>query len=139
MIDFHYNTDFQLITEQLFKEWILTIIRSEDKELGQIDYIFCDDAYLLKINQEYLKHDTYTDIITFDYTDGNQIAGDIFVSIERIKENAIQFKVVFEEELRRVMAHGILHLTGYSDKTESNVKIMRGKEEEKIKMFHVEQ
>lgn len=139
MIDFNYLTDFQLVKEDFHSEWLLNVVDSEKKVLGDIAYVFCDDAYLLKINQEYLHHDTYTDIITFDYTDGNTLAGDIFISIERVRENAEEFKVEFAEELRRVMAHGILHLSGYGDKSDEEIMLMRTKEDEKIKLFHVEQ
>ncbi|MFS4492732.1 rRNA maturation RNase YbeY [Maribacter sp. 2308TA10-17] len=139
MINFNYLTDYQIVEENLYSKWLLEVIGSENRVLGDIAYVLCDDAYLLKVNQEYLNHDTYTDIITFDYTDGNTIAGDIFVSIERVRENAEEFKVDFEEELRRVMAHGILHLSGYGDKSDEEAKLMRAKEEEKMKLFHVEQ
>ena len=114
-------------------------IKSEDKELGEINYIFCDDEYLLKINQDYLKHDYLTDIITFDYVSGKNISGDLYISIDRVKENAEDFNVSFENELKRVMVHGVLHLMGYSDKSETATAEMRAKEEEKIKLFHVEQ
>jgi rRNA maturation RNase YbeY len=93
----------------------------------------------LEINQQYLDHDTLTDIISFDYSVGNEINGDIFVSVERVKENASDYKVTFHEEIQRVLVHGILHYCGYKDKTESDERIMRFKEEEKMKMFHVEQ
>ena len=139
MIDFHYETDFKLDSKQYFTDWINRIINSEDYILEQLDYIFCDDSYLLNINQQYLDHDTYTDIITFDYTDGKIISGDIFISIQRVKDNAESFSVAFLEELKRVMAHGVLHLCGYKDKTDADVKIMRQKENEKIELFHVEQ
>ncbi len=139
MINFNYLTDYQIVKENLYTKWLLEVIGSENRVLGDIAYVFCDDAYLLKVNQEYLNHDTYTDIITFDYTDGNTIAGDIFISIERVKENAREFKVDFYEELRRVMAHGILHLSGYGDKSDEEAMLMRVKEEEKMKLFHVEQ
>ncbi|TMM58977.1 rRNA maturation RNase YbeY [Maribacter algarum] len=139
MINFNYLTDYQIVKEELYSQWLLEVIGSENRALGDIAYVFCDDAYLLKVNQEYLKHDTYTDIITFDYTDGNTMAGDIFISLDRVKENAAEFKVDFDEELRRVMAHGILHLSGYGDKSDKEAKVMRAKEEEKMKLFHVEQ
>ena len=139
MINFSYISDFQLVKEEVHSSWLANVVVSESKVLGEITYIFCDDAYLLGINQEYLKHDTYTDIITFDYTNGNTIAGDIFISVDRVKENAGEFGVEFEEELRRVMSHGILHLSGYGDKEEDDSKVMRNKEEEKMKLFHVEQ
>jgi rRNA maturation RNase YbeY len=93
----------------------------------------------LEINQQYLDHDTLTDIISFDYSVGNEINGDVFVSVERVKENASDYKVTFHEEIQRVLVHGILHYCGYKDKTESDELIMRAKEEEKMKMFHVEQ
>ena len=99
---------------------------------------FDDDEYLLGINQEYLNHDTFTDIITFDYTQGSRVSADIFISVERVEENAKTFKVSFHQELLRVMVHGTLHLMKYNDKVEEDVVEMRSKEEEKIKMFHVE-
>jgi rRNA maturation RNase YbeY len=139
MISYNYETEFQLDSENNYSEWILKIIQSENKSEGELNYIFCDDEYLLQINQQYLDHDFYTDIISFDYTMGNEIAGDIFISIERVKENATEFKTTFPNELLRVMAHGILHLCGYKDKSESEEKLMRQKEDEKTQMFHVEQ
>jgi len=139
MIDFHYELDFQLVKLENYTDWITNIINSENYLLNHIDYIFCDDDYLLTINQQYLGHDTYTDIITFDYTEGKNIAGDIFISVDRVKENALKFEVGFIDELHRVMAHGVLHLLGYSDKADENVVVMRNKEEEKMQLFHVEQ
>lgn len=138
MIDFHYETDFSIDDEAKFADWISRIIFSEDKVYSQLDFIFCDDEYLLKINQDYLDHDTYTDIITFPYEDMSGIAGDIFISVERVKENALDFGVEFYLELKRVMAHGVLHLLGYGDKSEEETMQMRLKEDEKIKLFHVE-
>jgi rRNA maturation RNase YbeY len=138
MISFNYETDFELDNESQYEEWISRIIESEGFEEGEINYIFCDDEYLHKINVEYLDHDTLTDIISFDYTVGNLIQGDIFVSIERVRENAADFKVSFDEELRRVLSHGVLHYCGYKDKSEKDEAQMRAKEEEKMQMFHVE-
>ncbi|MEG3656135.1 rRNA maturation RNase YbeY [Arenibacter palladensis] len=138
MIDFHYETDFSIDDEAKFADWINRIILSEDEVYSQLDFIFCDDDYLLKINQDYLDHDTYTDIITFPYEDMSGIAGDIFISVERVKENALDFGVEFYTELKRVMAHGVLHLLGYGDKSEEETMKMRLKEDEKIKLFHVE-
>ena len=106
---------------------------------GQINYIFCNDDYLHKINLQYLNHDTFTDIISFDYSEGNFLQGDIFISIERVQDNAMDFNISLLEELKRVMAHGILHYCGYKDKSSEEQKIMRQKEEQKMKMFHVEQ
>lgn len=138
MIEFNYETDFELSDENKYEGWISTVIESENKKQGDISYIFCDDDYLHKINVEYLDHDTLTDIISFDYTVGNEISGDIFISIERVRDNADDFSVSFEEELRRVMIHGILHYCGYKDKSEADEQLMRSKEEEKMQMFHVE-
>jgi len=137
MINFNYETDFNLSNEALFSSWITAVITSEAYDEGEINYIFCDDAYLHQINLEYLNHDTLTDIISFDYTEGSLVSGDIFISIERVKENASDFKVSFDDELLRVMAHGVLHYCGYKDKSTSDEQIMRSKEDEKIQMFHV--
>lgn len=138
MISYNYETEFELTNEETFSKWVSAIIESELKKEGEINYIFCDDDYLLEINQQYLDHDTLTDIISFDYSVGNELHGDIFISIERVRENAEEFNVSFDEELKRVMAHGVLHYCGYKDKTESDEQLMRTKEDEKIKMFHVE-
>ncbi|MBZ4035762.1 rRNA maturation RNase YbeY [Flavobacterium sp. 17A] len=139
MINFNYETDFTLGDEQAFSDWLSAVIVSEKKSEGEINYIFCDDEYLHKINVEYLDHDTLTDIISFDYTVGNELNGDIFVSVERVADNAKDFNVSFAEELKRVLSHGILHYCGYKDKTDEDAQLMRAKEEEKMKMFHVEQ
>lgn len=137
MINYNYECDFRLDNEDLFSDWITRVIHSENKSLGEIAYIFCDDDYLLEINQEYLNHDTLTDIISFDYSEDNIISGDIFISIDRVQDNADDFDTPFEEELKRVLIHGILHYCGYKDKSENEERIMREKEDEKIKMFHV--
>jgi probable rRNA maturation factor len=139
MINFNYETDFNLDNEEAIAAWLGNVITSENKKEGEINYIFCDDEYLHKINVEYLDHDTLTDIISFDYSMGNELHGDIFVSIERVKDNATDFNVAFEEELKRVLVHGILHYCGYKDKGEAEEILMRSKEDEKIAMFHVEQ
>jgi probable rRNA maturation factor len=138
MISFNYESDFSLEQEDVYSSWIETIIESENKILGEISYIFCDDEYLHTINLQYLNHDTLTDIISFDYTEGDLISGDIFVSIERVVDNAKDFNVSFDEELKRVLAHGVLHYCGYKDKSDQDALLMRTKEEEKIKLFHVE-
>lgn len=139
MISFNYELDFEITNEEDYSQWISFIITSEEKSEGEINYIFCNDDYLLDLNQKHLNHDTLTDIISFDYSLGNEIHGDIYISIERVRENAVDFEVLFEEELQRVMSHGILHYCGYKDKTEADEQTMRNKEEEKIKMFHVKQ
>lgn len=136
MITFNYEIDFELPhSEAIFQQWIEKIIVSENKELGEINYIFCDDDYLHKINVEYLEHDTLTDIITFDYTEGDILSGDIFISVERVQDNANDFEVSFQTELLRVMAHGVLHLCGYKDKSDADSLQMRAKEEEKMLFF----
>lgn len=137
MITFNYENDFTLLQEQTYDEWVGAIIKSESKSLGEINYIFCDDDYLLDINIKHLNHDYYTDIITFNYCEGDLISGDLFISTDRVKDNAQTYQVSFEEELLRVMSHGVLHLIGYNDKAEAEELIMRKKEDEKIKMFHV--
>lgn len=139
MISFNYETDFQLSDEKRYSDWLSAVIKSEGKTQGDINYIFCDDEYLHGINVQYLNHDDYTDIISFDYSVGNELHGDIFISVERVRENAQEFAVPFDEELNRVMVHGILHYSGYKDKSDVDAQIMRTKEEEKMKMFHVEQ
>ena len=138
MIQFNYETQFTLENEEAIISWLSDVIISETKKEGEINYIFCDDDYLLKINLEYLNHDTLTDIISFDYSVGNELNGDIFISVERVKDNANDFNVSFEDELKRVIVHGVLHYCGYKDKTEKDEQLMRFKEEEKLSMFHVE-
>jgi len=128
MINFHYETDFILLSEDNSAKWIKSVIEQEEKKQGELNYVFCNDEYLLKINQEYLEHDTYTDIISFDYSVGNELHGDIFISVERVRENAKDFNVDFEEEMARVLVHGILHYCGYKDKSEEDKLVMRKKE-----------
>lgn len=139
MISFNYETDFTLENEADFITWISNVIHSENKSEGEINYIFCDDEYLLEINKQYLNHDFYTDIISFDYSEENLISGDIFISIERVLENSKDFNTTFLDELKRVIIHGVLHYCGYKDKSNNEEKTMRLKEDEKIKLFHVEQ
>ena len=126
---------FKLPQKQLYKTWIKQIAESEHRTLGDLNIIFCSDSYLLKLNQEYLSHETFTDIITFDYGEGSKISGDIFISIERITENAAVFKVNFEDELLRIIAHGVLHLCGYKDKRKADKTVMTDKENNSIGMF----
>ena len=138
MISFNYETEFELPNEDQLSNWLSQVILSESKKEGDINYIFCDDEYLLNLNEQYLDHDTLTDIISFDYSVGNELHGDIFISIERVRENALDFSVTFDEELKRVLVHGVLHYCGFKDKSEEDEQLMRQKEDEKIKMFHVE-
>lgn len=139
MISFNYETDFELDNEDAFSSWISKVIKSENKKEGEINFIFCDDDYLHKLNVEYLDHDTLTDVISFDYSVGNELHGDVFISTERVSDNAKDFNIAFEEEIKRVIIHGILHYCGYKDKSQDEEALMRSKEEEKINMFHVEQ
>ena len=132
MIDFFSETEFNLQNSEEVASWISKIITKEKREEGEISYIFCDDEYLHKLNVEFLNHDTLTDIISFDNSLGNQINGDIFISIERVKENADSYTTTFENELHRVIIHGILHYCGYKDKTKTDAELMRKKEDEAL-------
>ena len=132
MITFNSETSFTLKNQKRLVKRISDVISSEGFQVGEINYIFCNDSYLNKINQEFLNHDTFTDIISFDYTLGKEVGGDIFISIERVLENAEKFNEVFENELYRVMIHGILHFMGYKDKTKKEKTLMRTKEDENI-------
>lgn len=129
MVFFNYETDFKLENETVCADWIAEVIESHSFTEGEINYIFCDDAYLLKLNNQYLNHDTFTDIISFDYTIGKLISGDIFISVERVRENAKKYAQTFENELNRVIIHGILHYLGFKDKTETEKFNMREEEE----------
>ena len=130
------HVDFALLESERVKKWITHVVRARGKRVGEVNYIFCDDAYLLEVNRTYLDHDTYTDIITFDYVAGNIVSGDIFISIERVRENARLFDTSFEHELHRVLIHGILHLLGQGDKSEREAKEMRNLEEECLKIWN---
>ncbi|MDR1724869.1 MAG: rRNA maturation RNase YbeY [Bacteroidales bacterium] len=135
MITLSTNTDFKLPFQRTaLKDWIKKIAVLYGKEIGEISYIFCDDEYLLEINQEYLNHDTYTDIVTFDYSEDDIISGDIFISVDRVKENAKKLKIPFERELKRVIIHGILHLCGLKDKTSEESSKMREEEEKALSL-----
>lgn len=125
------STDVEIplfLNEEKLQKELLKLTDNEKQSLGEITVIFCSDEYLLKINQEYLKHDYYTDIITFDYSETPVVSGDLFISIERIKENAETEKTTFECEINRVIIHGVLHLCGYKDKSKEEEKLMREKE-----------
>ena len=116
--------------------WLFSLIEKHNYELETLNYIFCSDEYLLNVNKEYLDHDYYTDIITFDNSEEEElIESDIFVSLERVADNANTEKTSFDNELLRVLAHGVLHLFGYKDKSEEDAKIMRSKEEESIELY----
>lgn len=136
MILFNYETDFELANESKTEQWISSIISEYGFEEGEINYIFCDDKYLLKLNVEFLEHDTLTDIISFDYTLGKLISGDIYISVERVKENASVFDQTLDNELNRVLIHGILHYFGYKDKTEVDITRMRNEEDKCLAKFN---
>ena len=136
MITFNSETTFNLQNEAKTTTWIERVVVSEGFAIGEIYYIFCDDAYLNHINKEFLKHDSFTDIISFDYSLGKQISGDIYISIERVLDNAEKYNVTFENELRRVMIHGVLHYMGYKDKTTEEKKVMRLKENTTIYLLN---
>ena len=121
--------EYNLKNKLKVKTWVKTILETEGKVAGEITYVFCNDEYLSSMNEKYLKHNTLTDIITFDYSEKGKYSGDIFISLERIKENAGSFNTTFDAELGRVMAHGVLHLSGYKDKTPEDKKVMRSKED----------
>lgn len=129
------NTKFHVKQKRRIKTWLKELILSKNKKPGEINIILRTDDELLEMNQEVLQHDTYTDIITFNYNIENQINGDLFISIDRIKENALKFAVPIEEELHRVMAHGVLHLIGYNDKNSSQQKIMREQENLALELY----
>ncbi len=128
MITFNYETSFKLKNEEFLEQRITQFLKWKLFSVGEINYIFCDDAYLHKLNVKFLQHDTLTDIISFDNTLGKQIGGDIFISVERVEENAQDFNVSFDEELHRVMMHGILHFMGFKDKSKAEKEEMRNEE-----------
>ncbi|MBO7541345.1 MAG: rRNA maturation RNase YbeY [Bacteroidales bacterium] len=124
---------FSLKEKTRLKKWITQVVEKQKKRVGDIGYLFCDDEYILQVNREYLDHDTYTDIITFDYVEGDVISGDILISIDRVGENAKTFGCTFEHELHRVIIHGVLHLLGNKDKTDAEATAMRKKENQALK------
>ena len=137
MIEYHYENNFILEDSEKIRIWIEEVIKKEKKIVGDITYIFCDDDYLLERNKEFLNHSTLTDIITFNYCIDNNISSDIMISIDRVKENSTIFENSFNEELKRVMIHGILHLIGYNDKSEEEEELMRKKENFYLNMFYI--
>lgn len=126
---FSQDTDFKFKSKRLTSQWLKLVAQAESKKLGAVSVIFCSDNYLLDINKKYLNHDYFTDIITFDYCEDDLISGDLFISIDSVKDNSEFYKSCFEDELNRVIVHGVLHLIGYDDHTESDVAVMRSKED----------
>lgn len=133
MIEFYSENDFELSHAKEYSQWLIGAIVEEGYEVGEISYIFCDDPYLLALNIEFLNHDTLTDIITFDNSLGKQLHGEIYISTERVRENAGDYQTSFAEEMGRVLVHGVLHLCGYKDKSEEEEKKMRSKENHYLK------
>ena len=129
------DIDFELSEPQNVKKWIAEVVSRAGESVGNISYLFCSDEYLIDVNRQYLNHDTYTDIITFDYVAGGLISGDILISIDRVGENAQKFRVPFEQELHRVIIHGVLHLLGQGDKSDTEAAEMRRKEEEALSLL----
>lgn len=135
MIELFYESDFELKDAQIWIDWITESMKNEGKSIEELNYIFCDDEYLLEINRQYLDHDYYTDVIGFDNSYDDILTGDIFISEERITDNAKENNVSFENELARVMIHGILHFAGYPDKGEEEKRIMTEKEDFYLNRF----
>lgn len=129
--------DFELLEAPKVQKWLSEVVKRRGKSVGNINYLFCGDEYLLGVNRQYLQHDTYTDIITFDYVAGGLVSGDIMISVERVGENATGFGVSFEQELHRVIVHGVLHLLGQGDKSEAEAAEMRRQEEEALALWDV--
>ncbi len=132
-----YNQDIKFILQEklAIKNWIKSVIISEKKKVGDIGFIFCSDEHLLQMNKQYLQHDYFTDVITFDYSEKNLISGDIFISIDRVKENANTFDCTIEYELHRIMVHGVLHLIGFDDTSPEKKEKMTSKENEYLELF----
>ena len=134
MIEYIYDTVFELEDEDFYTQWITTLVESRDCEVGELCYTFCSDEQLLRLNIEYLEHDTYTDIISFDYCEDYIISGEMFISVDRVRDNAAKLGISFRADLDRVMAHGVLHYLGYKDKTDEEAAQMREAEEEALSM-----
>lgn len=129
MISYYFqDTDFKFRDRRRTNEWLKLAAESEIRRIGNISIIFCSDNYVLDINQKYLQHDYFTDIITFDYCEGDRLSGDLFISVDSVRENSVEFGTEFKDELNRVIIHGLLHLVGYDDHTEKDIKLMRSKE-----------
>ncbi|OJX35569.1 MAG: rRNA maturation RNase YbeY [Flavobacteriia bacterium 40-80] len=138
MIDFNFeNIDPIELDFDRISDWISQIVSRETKSLGDLTYIFCDDEYILDVNRQYLDHDYYTDIITFDYSEGGVVSGDLFISLDTVRSNSELFSTPFLQELHRVIIHGVLHLCGYKDKSEEDERLMREKENEALRFINM--
>ena len=125
---FFEDTVFTFKNRRLNNQWLRLVAESEIRRIGNLNIIFCSDNYILDVNQRFLQHDYFTDIITFDYCEGDKLSGDLFISVDSVRENSLEYGCSFEEELDRVMVHGVLHLIGYDDHTEDDIRTMRSKE-----------
>ena len=135
MISYYFqDTDFKFRDRRRTNEWLKLAAESEIRRIGYISIIFCSDNYVLDINQKYLQHDYFTDIITFDYCEGDRLSGDLFISVDSVRENSVEFGTEFKDELNRVIIHGLLHLVGYDDHTEKDIKLMRSKENDYLSL-----
>ena len=139
MIDFVYNTDFRLANKEIFSRWLISVANDEGFLIDTLVFLFVDDNEILEMNKKFLKHDYYTDVITFGDIKDKKISGDIAISIERVLDNSKTYGVEFEDELKRVMVHGLLHIMGYNDKASNDKSVMSQKENKAMKMFHVKQ
>ena len=139
MIDFVYNTDFRLANKEIFSRWLISVANDEGFLIDTLVFLFVDDNEILEMNKKFLKHDYYTDVITFGDLEDKKISGDIAISIERVLDNSKTYGVEFEDELKRVMVHGLLHIMGYNDKASDDKLVMSQKENKAMKMFHVKQ
>ena len=137
MIEFVYNTDFRIANKEVFSRWLISVANDEGFLIDNLVFLFVDDNEILEMNKKFLKHDYYTDVITFGELENKKISGDIAISIERVLDNSKTYGVEFEDELKRVMVHGLLHIMGYNDKASNDKLVMSQKENKAIKMFHV--
>ena len=139
MIDFVYNTDFRLVNKEIFSRWLISVAQDEGFLIDNLVFLFVNDNEILEMNKKFLKHDYYTDVIAFGDLKDKKISGDIAISVERVLDNSKTYSVEFEDELKRVMVHGLLHVMGYNDKTSKDKLVMSQKEKKAIMMFHVKQ
>ena len=138
MVSYYFtDTDFKLRNKTKIKNWLRLVAESEIFTLGNISVIFCSDNYILDVNQKFLHHDYYTDIITFDYSENDRISGDLFISVDTVRENSVEYGTDFEDELHRVIVHGVLHLIGYDDHTDSQTRVMRSKEDYYLSLYEL--
>ena len=139
MIDFVYNTDFKIKNHEVFSRWLVDVAAAENCLIHDLVFLFVDDQELLAMNKKHLKHNYFTDVITFGELEGDKISGNIAISVDRVLDNSKTYGVRFDEELKRVMVHGLLHIIGYNDKTKKDKLTMSQKETDALKMFHVKQ